>query len=119
MVGQVELVVEKLPYRCCWCAIKYTTSEQAKKCIEIHESACKKIMPKYRIGGHVITRRFGMLSYSTERTMIIDIKGEVFRSELLVENESRERYWIKAIFYQTLDLQENPCAVNVQVSIAD
>ncbi len=112
-----RIIVHVEEYECPICTKEFEEREKAEKCLKAHLDACRKVLPKYKINGHVLTHYLDDSDYGEQTTTIIDIKGELFDMELLVENERRERYWVKPVCFQNVNLQQNPTDFRIDVPL--
>jgi len=107
--------IEKTPsfYYCPCCGNIFVKPTEAQQCLDRHIKLFKKNKGNYAIKSEVLVYKFNDNRYGQEVGIIIDTnKNELWEEKVLVETESRERFWVSVANYQTLDLQSDPGAFN-------
>lgn len=103
---KVEVVPKS--FKCNVCCNEFKSKNSAENCLKRHEEGFVRKSPKYKVGGSVLTHVFDNYDNNKEKTTIIKISGEFIDLALLVENEHGERYWVRAVHYQTIDCLRDP-----------
>lgn len=97
-----------ISHHCDVCGRRTESASQAKTCETEDINSLRQRMPKYEVGKYVLAYKFNDGNYGLDKTKVVKMKGSDFHLELLVEDEEENRYWVRAVLYQTNSYRSGP-----------